>query len=234
MPDDTTTTDASASTPAEVADQPAATPQMLTAEAVQQMIEAATQKAFNSGAAAARREAEAKQAKPKAEAKTDTKPNTDGDTLSILALRDAFDDAMGDLALSAKQKKFLRDRVMKERPDDVAAFVADAVDVMGVKTAQLPTNSAAATKDPTQSQPQKPTVPAVPAPAVVPDREGEPAFRTMSEEGARDTWQAYVRRKGAVPGNPYDPRNRSVWRELRRRFEAEASISSIQLGARRG
>ena len=230
MPDEIPTTDAQTSLTAEVADQPVTPPPALTAEAVQAMIEAATQRAFNSGAAAARREAEARQAKPKAETKTDTTPSADGDTLSILALRDAFDDATGDLTLTAKQKKFLRDRVMKERPDDVAAFVGDAVEVMGVKTAQPPFTNAAATKDPTQ----KPTMPTTPAPAAVPDREGEPAFRAMTEEGARDTWQAYVRRKGAVPGNPYDPRNRAVWREMRRRFEAEASISSIQLGARRG
>jgi hypothetical protein len=230
MADELETPDTNATPQAEPAAQPAAGATTLTLEQVQTMIAEATQKAHDSAYAKARRDYEGKQPKPpKTETKNETKP-TEADPLAILALRDSFDEAIDGLTINAAQKKFLRDRVLKERPDDVKDFIANAVEVMGLKQPQN-TNPAASAKESTL---QKPVIPATPAPGAVPDREGEPAFRALTEEAARDMWQAYVRRKGANPGNPYDPKNRGVWRELRRRFEAEASISSIRLGARRG
>jgi len=233
MADDNQNPDTPATPSAEPAPQPAApAASALTLESVQAMIAEATQKAHDSAYAKARREFEGKQPKPKVDAKPDPKP-ADVDALTIIALRDAFDDATGDLPLSAKQKKFLRDRVMKERPDDVAGFVADAVEMLGVTQAQPATPTVPAEK-PAQPAQAKPAQPSPPPPAPVPDREGDPVFRALSDEAAQDMWQSYVRRKGAVPGNPYDPRNRAVWRELRNRFEAAAATTRIQLGARRG
>lgn len=205
----------------------------LTLEQVQSMIAEATQKAHDSAYAKARREYQAKQTQqPRTETRTETKPATSEPDALTLVL--AFDDALGDSSLTSAQKRFLRDRVLKEKPDNVSDFVASAVEALGLKS-QPPTNPTqnAATQAAPQ-QPKIPPPPTPPAPAAVADREFDPAFRALSEDAARDMWQAYVRRKGAVPGNPYDARNRGVWREMRRQFEALASTASIQLGARRG
>lgn len=86
-----------------------------------------------------------------------TEPNAPpppaSDPLAILKLRDDFDDATADLQLPAAQKKFLREQVMSTRPSDVAAYVAQFVNVWGTKPA--------ATAATTPSTP----MPATPAPA---------------------------------------------------------------------
>lgn len=53
------------------------------------------------------------------------------DALALIELRDAFDDAVGDLSLKAKQRALLRTSVMRDRPADVGAYVAKFVDDAG-------------------------------------------------------------------------------------------------------
>lgn len=63
------------------------------------------------------------------------------DVHAILALRDAFDDAMGDTPLKATQKALLRENVMRDRPDDVTAYVAKFVERAGWSTTPAATNN---------------------------------------------------------------------------------------------
>jgi len=238
MADELDTQTESTDTPkAEPATPPSApATQGLTAEQVQFMIAEAQAKAHDAAYAKARREFKAKaKEQPKTETET-AEPRSGDDPMALLALRDAFDDAIGDITLTAKQKRFLRERVMRERPDDVDQFVADAVEVMGIGSKPSnPTQPASPQQTTPAHEPPKAAQPTPPPSAPTnPDREGDPAFRALTEESARDLWQSYVRRKGAVPGNPYDARNRAVWRELRRRFEEQAATTRVLLGARRG
>lgn len=109
---------------------------------VQAMIEAAKQQAYNAGAADGRRSTEAKfKVQPAPAARTEStseQRNTTApaeDALTILRLRDDFDDAIGDLSLSASQRKFLRERVMAERPNDVGGYVKSFAEVWTKPTA---------------------------------------------------------------------------------------------------
>lgn len=241
MPDPINDTPETAGQPADIASPPASTSSAptLTAESVNQMIAAAvsaamadvTRKAQDAAAAASRRAVKGKPQTPAPVDPETTAPSPVDEARAMLALRDDFDAAIEPLALTAKQKSWMRRQIMAARPDDVAAHVAELAEVMGVGTS-APPSAPQHTQPQTPISPAKPTLPP-PAPPSA-DREGDPAFRALPEDVARDTWQAYVRRKGANPGNPYDSRNRAAWRELRRRFEAEASITSVQLGARRG
>ena len=53
-------------------------------------------------------------------------PDTDGDR--------RIDDATADLSMAAAQKRFLRERVMAERPSDVAGYVRTFAETWGIKT----------------------------------------------------------------------------------------------------
>lgn len=205
----------------------------LTMEVVQRMIEDAAKKAYDSGAAAARRAATGKPPKAATPPTNETPPADAGaDALTAIALRDNFDDATEGLTLTAAQKKFIRKNVMANvrDPEQVGSYVAEMVEAMGVGKA--PPSAPAPTTPPTPSSSRPAAMPAPAAPSS--GNEVDPAFRALTDEAATDAWQAYVRRKGANPGNPYDPRNRAAWRELRNQFEREAAITRIALGARRG
>ena len=85
------------------------------------------------------------------------------DPLAILKLRDDFDDATADLQLAATQRRFLRERVMAERPSDVAAYVRGFVDVWGSKPA-----APAATTNVTNPAPTTSAQPATAMPGTTP------------------------------------------------------------------
>jgi len=224
-----------APTPEPAAPAAAASPP-LTMEVVQRMIEEAAKKAYDSGAAAARRAVTGKPPKAATPPTAETPPPADAgaDALTAIALRDNFDDATEGLTLTAAQKKFIRKNVMANvrDPDQVGSYVSEMVEAMGVGKAPPSAPATATTTPPTATNSRPAAMPAPAAPMAT--SEGDPAFRALTDEAATDAWQAYVRRKGANPGNPYDPRNRAAWRELRNQFEREAAITRIQLGARRG
>lgn len=225
-----------APTPEPAAPAAAASPP-LTMEVVQRMIEDAAKKAYDSGAAAARRAEKGKP--PKAATAADPATTQAAPTGDDAEFGEALTDELGEFTFDRDQRREIRAAARRERPEDVGAFVQRWARMFGKSPGQAQpaasaTNQPAGTASSAPAQP-KPVQPSAPAPAPpVPDRDGGPVFRAMTEDLAQDTWQAYVRRKGAVPGNPYDPRNRAALRELRRQFEAEAGITRIHLGARRG
>jgi hypothetical protein len=155
-------TDPNAPTDPATASQPGAAapaafdPASLPPEAVA-YFEAEKRKASDAAAAAARRDAAGK-AKP-ATAPTLTPaapPAAADDVTAILALRDAFDDAAGDLPLKASQRSLMREAAMRDRPQDMSAWVSRYVERAGWSSAGSPA-----------PQPAVPGVPAVtPAPAV--------------------------------------------------------------------
>lgn len=242
MADDQIDTNTQSNPQAGNADQPAAATSTaqpgLTAEQVQKMIEEATQKAFNSGAAAARREEKAKA--EKAKTTEPVKPASDPPTTQHTPQIDgwALSEAMSDFQLTKDQRKKIADLARKESPDNVEEFVAQWAGLFGAKPVQPTGARESTTQNNSPAQPQQAQTqqqaPNISSPAPTPDREFDTVFKALSEDAARDTWQAYVRRKGANPANPYDPRNRPAWREMRKRFEAALATASIQLGARRG
>lgn len=246
MADESTNTETQSTQQTGTADQSASSSTTaqpgLTAEQVQKMIEEATQKAFNSGAAAARREAEAKAKKaPNAEPQ---KPNTEQNQQSqAQPAIDGFalSEAMSEFALSKDQRKKIRDLATKENPSDLDEFVSQWAGLFGAKKAgegqqsnSTNNNNSAQSEQKTQQSNTQQKPPAIPPAGATEDREFATIFKALPEDAARDTWQAYVRRKGANPANPYDSRNRQAWREMRKQFEAGVATASIQLGARRG
>lgn len=86
------------------------------------------------------------------------------DPASLLALRDAFDDASSDLKLTKGQRQLLRDHVMQRRPDTSAvdSIVADYVKRAGWgEPKDVPSTSVAppeATQQPAPVQPAKPNI----------------------------------------------------------------------------
>ena len=96
-------------------------------------------------------------------AATPTAPVAPTDVGVILKLRDDFDDATADLQLAATQRRFLRERVMAERPSDVAAYVRGFVDVWGSKPA-----APAATTNVTNPAPTTSAQPATAMPGTTP------------------------------------------------------------------
>ncbi len=164
---DATTTYETSSTPTAPAPQSAAP--TITPE-IQALIEAARVEGRNSGAAETRRAFEAKQRQPSAapapQPRTEPTPEPSApqpDPLAILKLRDDFDDATADLQLAATQRRFLRERVMAERPSDVAAYVRGFVDVWGSKPA-----APAATTNVTNPAPTTSAQPATAMPGTTP------------------------------------------------------------------
>ena len=98
---------------------------------IQAMIDAAKSSAYNAGAKDARTSIEAKirgqDPKPPAPTPTPAPRTDDLDARALISLRDAFDDAVGDLTLKATQRKLLRTAVMRDAPTDVTKYVADFV-----------------------------------------------------------------------------------------------------------
>jgi hypothetical protein len=242
MADESTNTETQGTQSTGTADQSAASTTTaspsLTAADVQKMIDEATQKAFNSGAAAARREAEAKAKKPPTTEPPKTTNNETNQTQAQPAIDGfALSEAMAEFTLTKDQRKTIRDLAGKEGPGDLDEFVTKWAGLFGAKKAgeaatSTNNNTTQSQQQTQQTNTQKP--PNVPGAAATDDRELGSIFKALPEDAARDTWQAYVRRKGANPANPYDPRNRQAWREMRKQFEAGVATASIQLGARRG
>jgi hypothetical protein len=162
MPPDDQPTDPTAAASQPGAAAPAAfDPTALPPEALA-WFEAEKRKASDAAAAAARRAVEQK-AKPAAPAPTvppasQPAPSGSDDALAILALRDAFDDAVGDLPIKSTQKSLVREAVMRDRPADVSAYVTRFVERAGW-------NPAASSAPPQPAVPAA-TVPAPQAPAV--------------------------------------------------------------------
>jgi hypothetical protein len=240
MADDPTGTDTNGNPPAGTADQPP-TPSGLTADAVKQMIaeavSASEKKAYDRGAAETRRALERKQQPNTAKPDQPNEPNTPTSQPAANVDGFALSEAMAEFpTLSKDQRKKIRDLASKETPPDLDGFVEQWAGLFGVKkadsSASTNTNNSPAPTENKQSPPQP--GPPLPAPGPTPDRELTTIFKAMGDEAARDTWQAYVRQRGANPANPYDPRNREVWREMRRKFEAGLATATLHLGARRG
>jgi hypothetical protein len=85
------------------------------------------------------------------DAKEETAPTAD-DPSSLLALRDAFDDATSDLKLTKGQRQLLRESVMTKRPDDVDGYVSDYATRAGWN--QAPVSSPNAVQAATAPKPQ--------------------------------------------------------------------------------
>jgi len=134
-----------------------ATPPALSPE-IEALIAERVRVASDAAAAAARRaeQAKARPAAAPAHAPQPPAPAPD-DVTAILALRDAFDDVVGDLPIKSAQKSLLRENVMRDRPEDVASYVARFAERAGWNTAP-----------PSAPQPAAPALPsnATPAPAV--------------------------------------------------------------------
>lgn len=119
--------------PAAPAPQPASAPAVT--PDIQAMIESARREAYNSGAADTRRALAGKPprqpATTTATEQPDQAPAPSVDALSLIRLRDEFDDATADLNLGGQQRRFLREQVMSQRPANVSDFVRQFVSVWG-------------------------------------------------------------------------------------------------------
>ncbi len=147
---------------------------------VQALINQAAQAAHNAAWKQARETFETKQGKPGAPQPppkpTETNaPATPPDFVSLMKLRDDFDDAIGDLTLTGAQKKFLREHVMEKRPDDVGGYLRTFTETLGVgKQPSTPVAPVATT-----------TPPGAPAPATGPhitERPVPPASHVVTED----------------------------------------------------
>lgn len=155
-------------------------------------------KSVNSLHAADRRSREGKP-QPKNETPTNGTNPTADDPSSLLALRDAFDDATSELKLTKGQRQLLREAVMGKRldPGDVDGFVADYVSRAGWGQSTNATQPAAqlAAQHTAPPQPQN-AIPAsdrgAPPPPRVPLAEAD--LMSMSEADRR----ALLKEKGPV------------------------------------
>jgi len=212
---------------------PAPAPAPLTAEQIRALVAEEARKAYDAGAAAARRAEKAKAPPTPAASKEATSPPAaPGDDAEF---GEALADALGEFDLDKDQRREIRAAARRERPEDVDGFVARWARMFGkgarsAGTPAAPGNPAAAPPNPAKPMTQPPAVPppAPPAADVTPDN----PLRALSEAEQRDAWQAYVRRKGAVSGNPYDPRNRGAWREMRNKFEGALANATVHIGRR--
>lgn len=135
-------------------------PSALPPEAVA-WIEAEKRKASDAAAAAARKAAEAK-AKPATHstpAAPPANPPAADDVTAILAMRDAFDDAVGDLPIKSTQKALMREAVMRDRPADVPGYVARFAERAGWNTAAPSAPSSTASTSPAPVSQPAPAVP---------------------------------------------------------------------------
>lgn len=227
--------------PAAPAAPPASSPGLpITVEQLQAMIAAEARKAYDAGAAAARKAEQARtkapaQPAPKQEATT-TAPTVDdpdwGERLS---------DAINEFPFDKDQRRAIRDAARSGRPEDVDAFVEKWAKMFGKAPngapapAQTQPADAAAQSAPAQKQPTPPTpAPSAPAPAAPAIDAGRPPlFRELSEAAREDVWRAYVKGKGGNPSDLHHPKTRAALRELRTAFEAEASTATVMLGRQR-
>lgn len=220
------TDNANPSPPAAPAPQPAGP--MITPE-IQALIDQAKSSAYNAGAKDARTSIEAKlrgqDPKPPALTPPPTRADTT-DALAILNLRDAFDDAMGDLSLKASQRKLLRTAVMRDQPADVSAYVAGFVADAGWNSAA----PAATATAPLPAPPPQPTT--APPGAPVTDRSPPPPPHVVTDSTPllqmrphdREAVLAkYIAELGFQKGND----------KYADRYMAELQRDNVRVGARR-
>lgn len=147
-------------------------PSALSPEAIA-WIDGEKRRASDAAAAAARREVTGK-ARPAASAPAPQPSAPVGDdAASLLALRDAFDDAIGDMPIRSAQKSLVREAVMRDRPQDVAGYVGRFAERAGW-------NSTA----PAVPQPAAPAAPAQPIPPAIPATHRAPPPPTPTESDA--------------------------------------------------
>jgi len=170
-PDDQPTEPTTTASPPGPAAPAAFDPSALPPEAIA-WIEAEKRKASDAAAAAARKAALGKGSPAPAPTPPAPQPAASGadDAIAILALRDAFDDAIGDLPIKSTQKSLVREAVMRDRPTDVSAYVSRFIERAGWNSAAPAAPQPAAPAAPAPA-PQAPAVPsthrAPPPPAPV-------------------------------------------------------------------
>jgi hypothetical protein len=154
------------------------------------------------------KQAREKYEKPSAGQQTSQPPKPEAtasngqDALAIIALRDAFDDAISDLTLTGAQKKFVRELVMKERPGDVGDYVSNFVTLSGWNaTKPIPAGAAPAASTTTTATP--PTIPVTsrstpPNPATPTE---DTPIKSMSEADRRALLTKLVTQHGHEKGN---------------------------------
>lgn len=214
---------------------PAITPEL------RALIEAETTKAKNAAFAEARRLFEGKnKGEPKPPRDTKTETNNADDPSSLLALRDAFDDATSDLKLSKGQRQILRENVMSKRPSDVDQFVSDFAERAGWAVSA---GAAAAAQDTTVKNNNTPADAKPPAGRPLSDH-GSPAG-TPSESSSdvlkwtlEDVERFYQSKGGKTRRENGEldlsgAQNASIHRELRKMAQQRLASVRIQLGPRR-
>lgn len=215
--------------PAAPAPQPAAP--MITPE-IQALIDAAKSSAYNAGAKDARTSIEAKLRgqDPKPPTPTPTAPRADAtDALAILAIRDAFDDAMGDLTLKASQRKLLRTAVMRDQPKDVAAYVASFVADAGwnqaapaAVTAPAPAAAPVTPPQPIIAPPGAPVTDRSPPPPAYVVTDSTPLLQ-MKPHDREAVLAKYIAELGNEKGNA----------KFADRYMEELKRDAVRVGARR-
>lgn len=135
------------------------------------MIDQARREAYDSGAASVRRAMQGKaQPATPPPARTEEPPPTAAtpDVLSLMRLRDEFDDATAEVNLTGEQRRALRNQVMSQRPPDVAAFVKSFIDVWRPATTVPATPASNPTTTPQAPHPTAPPASLAQMPGAVP------------------------------------------------------------------
>lgn len=229
MPDDETTnvTPTPATPPAAVAPQPAVS------FASQEEFDARLRDERNAAAAAARRETEAR-LKPKAEppkveaSKPDATATPGGMTVEEFKRARAFDRAIGQHGLSDEQTADLEQLLEVQRPENVSEWVAQKARLFGKSNAPNPNTPPTPAQQTGSGSPQPSATP-TPAPSTsIPNEAPDDVMRWSEAQ-----WEAYVRRNGAMPGNPYHWSNHKVHQELARKAEASMATKRIVINTKR-
>lgn len=220
----------SASAPAPAPSVPA-----LSLDAIRAMVAEEARKAYDRGAADARRSHE-KGSKPAASpaAQPAAPPAGEDGGNDAVSFAEDLNDAMSGLPFTREQRRVIREDARRSGARNADEVVQRWAALMGVKSTT--TEKPAASPPPATDAPaaaQKPAIPTTPPPAAPAlDSGKQPIFRELPEQARTEVWHAYVRNKGGNPHNPYDPKTRAAMRELRTAFEAEAATATVMLGGR--
>lgn len=165
--------------------------------------------------------------KPRAEAKT-----RDGDSesaqlraeLEQMKAREMFRDAASDFSFSKEQSEMLRQLASIEKPENLSEWLSEKAKVFGSPKESAPPTQTATMAEKTRSATD------TPAPAGhTPSNPGDDVTRWSPEE-----YQRQFQMNAPVPSNPYDIRNRSYYKEIRKRAEAQMARTSVWIGPNRG
>lgn len=131
----------------------------------------------------------------------------------------AFDRSVRAHGLNDDQGDALRTLHRVEKPTDLTAWLAAKAALFG-KTTHPSSNT-----QPSHTSPVAPPVslPSVPAPSTAVPNDGPDDVTRWNES----QWEAYVRRNGAYPSNPYHWANHQVHKDLARKFEAAMATKRI-------